>query len=108
MTDRRRLATDVVRRLRDAGHEAYFAGGCVRDGLLGRAPLDYDGATTAPPDAGESLLRRTVPVGVQFGVVLVVEGGLRFEVATFRSDEAYGEGRRPAAGQCGSGREEAA
>jgi tRNA nucleotidyltransferase/poly(A) polymerase len=108
MTDRRRLATDVVRRLRDAGHEAYFAGGCVRDRLLGRVPLDYDVATSAPPDAVQSLFRRTVPVGVQFGVVLVVERGLRFEVATFRSDDAYVDGRRPTAVHFGSAREDAA
>src|SRR5262245_6651096 len=108
MTDRRRLATDVVRRLRDAGYEAYFAGGCVRDRLLGRAPLDYDVATSAPPDTVQGLFRRTVPVGVQFGVVLVVEHGLRFEVATFRSDDAYVDGRRPTAVHFGSAREDAA
>jgi poly(A) polymerase len=108
MTDRRQLATDVVRRLRAAGHEAYLAGGCVRDRLLGREPLDYDVATSAPPDAVQGLFRRTVPVGVQFGVVLVVERGARFEVATFRSDDAYVDGRRPAAVRFGSAREDAA
>src|SRR4030095_14590814 len=76
--------------------------------LLGRAPLDYDVATSAPPDAVQSLFRRTVPVGVQFGVVLVVERGLRFEVATFRSDDAYVDGRRPAAVHFGSAQEDAA
>src|SRR4030095_14471396 len=76
--------------------------------LLGRAPLDYDVATSAPPDAVQSLFRRTVPVGVQFGVVLVVERGLRFEVATFRSDDAYVDGRRPTAVHFGSAREDAA
>ncbi len=108
MTDRRQLATDVVRRLRAAGHEAYFAGGSVRDRLLGREPLDYDVATGAPPEAVQALFRRTVPVGVQFGVVLVVERGLRFEVATFRSDAAYVDGRRPTAVHFGSAREDAA
>ncbi len=108
MTDRRQLATDVVRRLRAAGHEAYLAGGCVRDRLLGRAPLDYDVATSAPPDVVQRLFRRTVPVGMQFGVVLVVERGVRFEVATFRSDDAYIDGRRPSAVHFGSAREDAA
>src|SRR4030095_14923417 len=108
MTDRRRLATDIVGRLRDAGHEAYFAGGCVRDRLLGREPLDYDVATSGPPEAVQRLFRRTVPVGVQFGVVLVVDDGARFEVATFRSDDAYVDGRRPSAVHFGSAREDAA
>src|SRR4029453_2152905 len=108
MTDRRQLATDVVRRLRVAGHEAYLAGGCVRDRLLGREPLDYDVATSAPPDGVPRLFRRTVPVGVQFGVFLVVERGVRFEVATFRSDDAYVDGRRPSAVRFGSAREDAA
>jgi len=107
MTDRRRLATEIVRRLRGAGHDAYLAGGCVRDRLLGRAPLDFDVATSAAPEAVQALFRRTVPVGVQFGVVLVVEGGARFEVATFRSDDAYVDGRRPIAVHFGSAREDA-
>jgi len=78
MTDRRRLATDVVRRLRAAGHQAYLAGGCVRDRLLGREPQDYDVATSAPPEAVQGLFPRTIPVGAQFGVILVVERGARF------------------------------
>jgi poly(A) polymerase len=108
MTDRRRLAADVVGRLRAAGHDAYLAGGCVRDRLLGREPLDYDVATSAPPEAVQRLFRRTVPVGVQFGVVLVIERGMRFEVATFRSDEAYVDGRRPSAVHFGSLEDDAA
>jgi tRNA nucleotidyltransferase/poly(A) polymerase len=107
MTDRRRLATDVVRRLRAAGHEAYLAGGCVRDRLLGREPQDYDVATSAPPEAVQDLFPRTVPVGAQFGVILVVERGARFEVATFRSDDAYVDGRRPSAVHFGSAEEDA-
>jgi tRNA nucleotidyltransferase/poly(A) polymerase len=107
MTDRRRLATDVVRRLRAAGHEAYLAGGCVRDRLLGREPQDYDVATSAPPEAVQGLFPRTVPVGAQFGVMLVVERGARFEVATFRSDDAYVDGRRPSAVRFGSADEDA-
>ena len=107
MTDRGRLAADIVRRLRAAGHEAYLAGGCVRDRLLGRAPLDWDVATSARPEAVRALFPRTVPVGVQFGVILVVEDGARFEVATFRSDDAYLDGRRPSAVHFGSARDDA-
>src|SRR5262249_9524607 len=107
MTDRRRLAADIVRRLRAAGHEAFLAGGCVRDRLLGRAPLDYDVATSAPPEAVQDIFPRTVPVGAQFGVILVVEHGARFEVATFRSDDAYVDGRRPSAVHFGSALEDA-
>jgi poly(A) polymerase len=95
MAERRALAAGIVRRLRDAGHEAYFAGGCVRDQLLGREPLDYDVATSAPPETVQALFPRTVAVGAQFGVILVVEQGVAFEVATFRADDAYIDGRRP-------------
>src|SRR5215813_8021025 len=107
MTDRGRTAASIVRRLRAAGHEAYLAGGSVRDRLLGRAPLDWDVATSAHPDAVRALFPRTVPVGVQFGVILVVEHGERFEVATFRSDDAYVDGRRPSAVHFGSARDDA-
>jgi poly(A) polymerase len=107
MRDRRRLAIDIVRRLRAAGHEAYLAGGCVRDQLLGREPLDFDVATSAPPETVRSLFRRTVGVGAQFGVILVVEAGGAFEVATFRSDDAYVDGRRPSRVHFGSAREDA-
>jgi poly(A) polymerase len=100
-------ALEVVRRLRAAGYETYFAGGCVRDRLLGRAPLDYDVATAAPPEVVQRLFPRTVPVGAQFGVVLVLHGGGRFEVATFRSDDAYVDGRRPSRVHFGSAREDA-
>jgi poly(A) polymerase len=107
MSERRALATRIVQRLRDAGHEAYFAGGCVRDQLLGREPLDFDIATGAPPETVRALFPRTVPVGVQFGVILVLEHGASFEVATFRSDDAYVDGRRPSRVHFGSAREDA-
>jgi poly(A) polymerase len=107
MADRRTLATDIVRRLRGAGHEAYLAGGCVRDQLLGREPLDFDVATGAPPDTVRALFSRTVPVGVHFGVILVVEQGIPFEVATFRSDDVYVDGRRPVRVHFASAREDA-
>jgi poly(A) polymerase len=107
MATPRAIATDIVRRLRDAGHETYLAGGCVRDQLLGREPVDFDVATSAPPEAVQALFPRTVPVGAQFGVVLVVERGIPFEVATFRSDDAYVDGRRPTRVHFGSPREDA-
>jgi poly(A) polymerase len=84
-----------VRRLQTAGFEAYWVGGCVRDVLLGREPDDYDVATSAQPQEIESLFPRTVPVGKQFGVVLVVEEGNPFEVATFRAESDYEDGRHP-------------
>src|SRR5262245_63486121 len=90
-------ARQVVQRLRDAGHAAFYAGGCVRDMLRGVEPHDYDIATSARPDEIQKLFPKTIPVGVQFGVVLVVENDHHFEVATFRSDEAYEDGRRPSA-----------
>src|SRR5438046_8494664 len=107
MAGRRERATGIVKRLREAGHEAYFAGGCVRDRLLGREPLDFDVATSAPPEAVQALFRRTVPVGAQFGVILVLEDGVPFEVATFRSDDAYIDGRRPTAVHFGTARADA-
>src|SRR6267142_3079650 len=88
-------ARNIVRRLRDAGHEALFAGGCVRDSLMGKAPHDFDIATSARPEQVQALFPRTVPVGVQFGVILVVEHGTEYQVATFRSDGAYLDGRHP-------------
>ncbi len=91
----RRLATQVCAILRDAGHQAYFVGGCVRDLLLKRAPTDYDVATDAAPGRVQQLFPRTVGVGAQFGVILVVEDDAQVEVATFRSDIGYSDGRHP-------------
>ncbi|HEY0786256.1 MAG TPA: CCA tRNA nucleotidyltransferase [Acidobacteriaceae bacterium] len=93
-------AEQVVMRLREAGHEAYFAGGCVRDLLLGREPKDFDVATSATPEVVLGLFERTFAVGAHFGVVLVVSPGpggveILIEVATYRSDGAYADGRRP-------------
>ncbi|HEY8966793.1 MAG TPA: CCA tRNA nucleotidyltransferase, partial [Candidatus Methylacidiphilales bacterium] len=86
----------VVRRLQEAGHIAYFAGGCVRDRLLGREPHDYDVATDAPPERVQSLFPRTTGlVGKAFGVICVIERGAQVEVATFRQDLDYVDGRRP-------------
>lgn len=91
----RDAAERVVRRLQEAGYIAYFAGGCVRDELLGRAPSDYDVATDADPDRIRQLFRRTSEVGVAFGVVLVRDFAETIEVATFRSDGPYTDRRRP-------------
>lgn len=92
-------ALKILRVLHSAGHEAYLAGGCVRDLLLGRVPHDYDVATSATPEVVLKLFPRTFAVGAHFGVVLVAdgheEGYVQTEVATFRSDGAYSDGRHP-------------
>lgn len=88
-------AVDIVQKLRAAGHEAMLAGGCVRDLLLGAAPQDFDVATSAPPDRVCTLFRPTRKVGAAFGVVLVRSIGKWIEVATFRTDGDYRDGRRP-------------
>jgi len=88
-------ARSIVDRLRAKGFEALYAGGCVRDTLLGIEPHDYDVATSARPEQVEALFPRTVPVGAQFGVILVLEQGQEIQVATFRGDGAYRDGRHP-------------
>jgi putative nucleotidyltransferase with HDIG domain len=88
-------AAAIVARLRAAGHQAYFVGGCVRDLLLGREPKDFDVATSALPDEVLTLFEKTFAVGAHFGVVLVCSGEVVTEVATFRNDGAYSDGRRP-------------
>jgi putative nucleotidyltransferase with HDIG domain len=88
-------AAGIVARLRAAGYRAYFVGGCVRDLLLGREPKDFDVATGAPPDKVLTLFEKTFAVGAHFGVVLVASGEIVTEVATFRNDGAYSDGRRP-------------
>lgn len=95
----RRFALTVVRQLQEAGCVAYWAGGCVRDLLLGQEPSDYDVATSATPrDVMRILPYRSVAVGISFGVVRVLDpsrSGIEVEIATFRSDGAYVDGRRP-------------
>jgi putative nucleotidyltransferase with HDIG domain len=92
-------AAVIVARLRAAGHQAYFVGGCVRDLLVGRAPEDFDVATSATPDQVLTMFEKTFAVGAHFGVVLVRTEGpggeVVSEVATFRSDGAYTDGRHP-------------
>jgi poly(A) polymerase len=96
----RNFAAEVVFRLQNAGFTAFWAGGCVRDDLLGRTPVDYDVATSAHPGEVREVFgrRRTLAVGAAFGVITVLgprEAG-QVEVATFRTDEAYTDGRHPA------------
>lgn len=86
----------IIRELRQHGHEALLAGGCVRDRLLGRPAKDYDVATSAEPAEVSALFHRTLEVGAQFGVVIVLMGKFQIEVATFRIDGSYVDGRRPA------------
>ncbi len=89
------FATSVVKRLVDAGHIAYFAGGWVRDHLLKHPSDDIDIATSASVDQIQKIFPKTIPVGVAFGIVIVVEEGHQFEVATFRKESGYLDGRRP-------------
>jgi len=88
-------ATAVVKRLQDAGHEALWAGGCVRDMIMGREPSDYDVSTDATPDEVIGLFSGSVAVGKAFGVVRAPLEGHWFEIATFRIDREYKDGRRP-------------
>jgi len=88
-------AIQIVKRLREAGHEAYLAGGCVRDRLLGRPPKDYDIATDATPRDTQGIFPDTVDVGSQFGSIVVLVDGDPFEVTTFRLDGPYSDGRHP-------------
>ena len=100
----RALAKQICRTLRGAGHQAYLVGGCVRDILLKREPVDYDVATDATPDQVQKLFPHSLAVGAQFGVIVVLgdpemhpdtQPGLHVEVATFRSDVGYSDGRHP-------------
>ena len=101
MTSRER-AFFVIQRLRQEGHEAYFAGGCVRDMLLDKPPQDYDITTSARPENVRQVFAETIPVGAQFGVILVLVEGQPFEVASFRHDGPYLDGRRPSQVRYGS------
>ena len=96
LTPMETAARGMVLRLRAAGHVAYFAGGCVRDLLLGKTPKDFDIATSARPEEVQKIFARTYAVGAHFGVIVVLENNFQVEVATFRSDGAYLDGRRPA------------
>src|SRR5258707_382851 len=100
-------ARKVAKRLREQGQIAYFAGGCVRDMVCGVTPKDYEVATDARPETVQALFPRTYAVGAHFGVIIVLEDGLQFEVATFRSDDAYIDGRHPSAVHFSSPEEDA-
>ena len=89
------IAGEIVARLQQAGFAAFWVGGCVRDFLLGREPQDFDIATDAKPEQVEKLFKRTVAVGRKFGVMVVVENKQQFQVATFRAEADYQDGRRP-------------
>ena len=89
------VAKEIVERLQQAGFNAFWVGGCVRDFLLGREPQDYDIATDARPEQVEKLFNRTLAIGRKFGVMIVVEAKHQFQVATFRAEADYQDGRRP-------------
>jgi poly(A) polymerase len=91
----RELANSICEKLRASGHDALLVGGCVRDLLLGREPSDYDVATDATPDEVITMFPQSIAVGAQFGVILVPRDGLKVEVATFRADVGYSDGRHP-------------
>src|SRR5579872_586310 len=95
MDAKRDAATDIVRRLRSEGFPAYLVGGCVRDMLMGRPPKDYDITTRATPEQVQRLFPDAITVGAQFGVVIVPHEAGNVEVATFRSDGVYEDGRHP-------------
>jgi tRNA nucleotidyltransferase/poly(A) polymerase len=95
-SDMEKAARHIVSLLTERGHIAYFAGGCVRDLVRGKTPKDYDVATDARPEQVQAIFPRTYAVGAHFGVIVVLEGGFQFEVATFRSDGLYIDGRHPA------------
>lgn len=107
MTHKESAARAIAARLREAGYTAYLAGGCVRDRLLGHKPKDFDVASDASVAVVQRLFAKTIPVGVQFGVVVVVQDGETVEVATFRADDVYVDGRHPTAVRFSSPQEDA-
>ena len=104
--DKRKHAEEIINRLQQAGFQAYFVGGCVRDFVRGVTPGDYDIVTSALPEQLLTLFSRTVAVGAKFGVVVVIVDRYSYEVATFRSDHIYKDGRHPAGVSFSSVRED--
>ena len=102
-----KYATKIVKRLKEKGHEAYFAGGFVRDRLMEHPSDDIDIATTASVEEVQAEFEKTIPVGVAFGIVIVVIEGHQFEVATFRKERGYLDGRRPTTIEPASPKEDA-
>jgi len=94
-TELYRVAKELVLKLRENGHKAYCVGGCARDTVMEIEPKEYDITTSATPDEVMSIFNHTIPVGVSFGVIIVIYKNFQFEVATFRKDENYADGRRP-------------
>ena len=100
----RNKAERIVKTLRESGFKAFFAGGCVRDMIMGISPKDYDITTNAKPEEVKKLFRRTIDIGAKFGVTIIPFGKKQIEVATFRADGPYLDGRRPAKVRYGNGR----
>ena len=88
-------AKKAVLTLQDQGHKAFFVGGCIRDALIKLEPKEFDIATSATPDEVQKIFNKTIPVGESFGVILILDGNYKIEVATFRKEEDYLDGRRP-------------
>ena len=103
----RQAAIRTIKHLRHNGYQALLAGGCVRDMLLRRAASDYDVATDAHPEEVIKIFRRTLKVGAKFGVVIVLTEGKQVEVATFRTETGYADGRHPAKVKFASAAEDA-
>ena len=93
--NKEKLGRNIIAKLHSQGFEAYFAGGCVRDRVRGVEPKDFDITTNAHPHQVSALFGKTVPIGAAFGVILVIEEDQSFEVATFRKEGNYTDGRHP-------------
>jgi tRNA nucleotidyltransferase/poly(A) polymerase len=106
-SEKEHKALSIIRRLHEGGFEAYLAGGCVRDRILGVEAKDYDIATNARPEVVQQMFDETIAVGARFGVIVVIVEGDPFEVATFRADAPYVDGRRPSAVHYGTIEEDA-
>lgn len=104
---KKKIAYTIVKKLQDAGYETYWAGGCVRDYLLGKKPKDYDVATSATPDVLESLFHHTSSIGKDFGTIVINEKNIQTEVTTFRKETCYDDGRHPNNIEFSSAREDA-
>ncbi len=104
----KQAAIRIIKQLRQVGFEALLAGGCVRDMLLKRKPKDFDVATNARPDDVTKLFRRTLKIGAKFGVVIVLMDDIQIEVATFRTESGYADGRHPANVHFSNSKEDAA
>src|SRR5213595_4096104 len=102
-----KAAREIAARLRESGHVAYLAGGCVRDIVRGETPKDFDIATDAGTEVVQNLFSHTYAVGAHFGVIIVLENGFQFGIATFRSDHEYIDGRHPSAVHFSSPEEDA-